>query len=228
MVGQILLPLLLAFITATAYLSFAWTRWGRIGTTVAVGLFSVAVFTLLVGWIVRDDLPTRGEAATLYLPAVFVLIGIGQALDRLFGRDKPRSTPAFETRSAVIALTILTLCSSVGLVFVAAEPDYSGRPDDVVLLPLPDDLTLVAHDEDCGSELCSETFEISAPDRPGVAAVEHRLQLHLTESKGWRFDPVRPGHACRHLGWFTDRPTCVTIGSGAEPGSVAVVLSSLS
>ncbi|MEV0273105.1 hypothetical protein AB0H43_30380 [Hamadaea sp. NPDC050747] len=103
MLGPILLAALLAGITATAYSAFPWTRWGRSSMTLAVGLLSIGPFLVLSCWVVDDGLPTRGETATLYLPAAFPLIGLGQGIDRLLGRRRPRLAPAFETRSAELS-----------------------------------------------------------------------------------------------------------------------------
>jgi len=71
---------------STAWLSFAWTRPARYATTAAVSLLAAVTAVILLGSVVRDVLPSRPEAALLYVPAVLLIIGTGLAVDRRLAR----------------------------------------------------------------------------------------------------------------------------------------------
>jgi hypothetical protein len=226
MVGQIAVAAGLLLLPATTWLSFRWTRRARMATTAAVTLLSAVTAAILLGWVVRDELPSRMESALLYLPAALLIIGFGLFLDRrVNGPAEPRSASAFDPRAAVIFLSILSFCSVCAFATLSAGHRFGREPDPAVLLPLPDELALRDQAEDCGSELCSATFEIGAPDGATADEVTARLWRHLVKTKGWHRNPARPNTACRSIGWFTDYPTCVVISPGATPETISVLLS---
>jgi hypothetical protein len=108
----------------------------------------------------------------------------------------------------VAGFAVLSLCCGAGLLTPAAEfVDLrldSPRPG--MVLPLPDGLTLLSAERDCGSEQCIEVYLISSPDAADSAEVEDRLWTHLVEAKGWQ--RRRDDAGCVRYGWLLRHGFC--------------------
>jgi hypothetical protein len=149
----------------------------RVGLGAALIVLLTFLYAILVGWVTRPGLPMWTEGALLWGPVTLLVCGLawlvdGQQPDGGVDRVRRGATPWLAT-----GFGVLSLCCGAALLTPAAEfVDLrldSPRPG--MVLPLPDGLTMLSAERDCGSEQCVEVYLIGSPDAAESAEVTERL-----------------------------------------------------
>jgi hypothetical protein len=177
-----------------------------------------AAIAIGAGWVISDGGPSRQEAVSVVPVGALLMLGVLAWLDQ---RIRP---PARPLRDSIIAFRAL-LAGVLGLFLLFAALVVLGwgpeRPDEATVLPLPRNLTVASRDAECGSELCSVTYELATPDDVPVGELTARLWRHL-EHKGWQ--RLRANASCRDIGWIHPVHQCLFVRQ-RTPGVITVDLS---
>jgi hypothetical protein len=218
----------------------SWSRRARIFAIALVTALWAATLTILQGGLVLDWLPTRLEAAAFYPLAATLIIVLVWMADRSKSQpptsqpptsQPPTSPPAGEPahRRAVVALVAIAILLCCPCAFVGEDPlELRLDPDDVVILPLPGDLSLISSDKGCGSDFCGTSYEIGSRDGAPADVLVERLSRHLTEHRGWARTPKSPGdRVCRDMGWFGPTKVCLELKPGGPGPTISVYLGAL-
>jgi len=185
----------------------------------ALTFLYVVAFQLLQG----QGLPTWIEGLVLWGPTTLAVCGAAFVTDRWLSRRRGSDTDlAFGENGSrlMVRRTVAPLAAAFvgwsvfcgGCLFGPAAELFDLRvssPPPALVLPLPDDLTLVSADRDCGSEQCSDTFLIGSPDQASLQELTRRIWAHLAGSKGWR--RLRDNAGCQRLGWFARKDFCLFV-----------------
>jgi hypothetical protein len=199
------------------YLLFVMTRTRVVRIAFGAGLAAALLplyaiaFDLLSG----SGLPVAVEAWVLWGPTTVAVCGAAWSVDQwLAGRRGSGGEPeSGATGSGSVgrrklgawlaaAFVGFSACFG-GCVFspMASSELRTDAPGQGLVLPLPTNLTLVSSDQDCGSEMCSETFLVGSPDQASLPELTSRLWDHLVGRKGW--DRTRDNAGCQRRGWFS-------------------------
>ncbi|MBX6749430.1 MAG: hypothetical protein IRY85_07095 [Micromonosporaceae bacterium] len=201
-----------------------WSRSVRIGFGAALVVILTILYSVFVGWIADPRQPEWAEAALFWGPVTLLARGVAWAVDRRRARRAPNAgaaggeSAARRRWGAVLAagITALSVCCGVCLFsWVAEFVDLRlTSPDSLLVLPLPEDLTLISVDRGCGSGQCSDIYLIGSPDGVSSDEVAERLWAHLETTKGWQ--RLRDDAGCRQHGWLLRHEFCGFIRN--EPG----------
>jgi hypothetical protein len=183
------------------------------GAVLAVALaFLYAVFCQMLQ---GPRLPLSDEGLALWGPTTLLVCGAAFVFERLILR-RPTTSDGTEagvagsksdgrlvvTKMLVAVLLAWSTCC-VGCLLSPAAEMFDLRldsPSPGLVLPMPDDLSLVSADRECGSELCAEIYRIGSPDEASLPEFKARLWAHLVGDKGWV--RRRDDAACQRPGWF--------------------------
>jgi hypothetical protein len=95
-------------------------------------------------------------------------------------------------------------------------------PGPALVLPMPEDLTLISADRSCGSQTCSEVYLIGSPDQVGLPELTERLWAHLVGTKHWQ--RLRHDAGCQRPGWLIRNEFCLFVDvEHVEPSAVLKV-----
>lgn len=177
-------------------------------------------------------LPIWIEGLVLWGPTTLAVCGAAFMTDRWLARRRDSSTlpVSAETGSQLAVRRRLFVAAFVGWsVFcsgcvsspVAGFVDLRfDSPTPGLVLPMPNDLTLVSADRGCGSEMCSEIYLVGSLDQASPQELTDRLWAHLVGTKGW--ERLRDDAGCQRPGWFFQHEFCLFVDV-EQAGPVAVL-----
>ena len=225
--GPAFLLLIVTTRAATVRIAFG------IGLAAALTLLYAAFCQLLQG----PGLPTWIEGLVLWGPTTLLATGAAVLADQWASSRRASSAglQAGEARSASVArrragglLAAAVFGASAccgGWVFSPAAELLDLRIDSPVpalVLPMPQDLTLVSADRSCGSQTCSEVYLIGSPDQASLPELTERLWVHLVGTKHWQ--RLRHDAGCQRPGWLIRNDFCLFVDvEQAEPFAVLEV-----
>lgn len=194
---------------------------------IAFGAMLAAALTFLYAVVAQllqgPRLPIWIEGLVLWGPTTLVVCGAAFLSDRWISRRQASrvgtgsdagSRPAVRrTAGPLLAAAFIgwSACCG-GCVFSPAAEAFDLRidsPTPGLVQPMPDDLTLVSADRDCGSEWCSEIYRVGSPDQASVSELRERLWAHLVADKGWT--RLRDDAGCQRPGWFIREEFCLFV-----------------
>jgi len=214
----VLIPLLVA---PAIILLGAVTRTWPVRLAVGIPLVATVLFLCAAagGLFYRPGFPTVADGLLIYGPVLLLFCVVAWLVERLrLGQPRPATNvAAWVLMLGLFALSVCSWSCLVGLVpRVSKEP-----PSSNLVLPLPDGLTLVDQQRDCGSAECSRAIVIGSPDHASEQELTERLWAHLETTMGWQ--RVGPHAATQTPGWLVRRRVCLFVHT-ESPGDLTVLL----